>query len=125
MEAHINRGYAYHASGNYDLAIKDFSEAIRISPKGALGYSNRGNSYWKKGDFAHAIADLNEAVSLNSRDPQVYHNRGTIYGGHGDHEKAAESRLASCNNPQRLKVVPFQDSRDFLLLLGTRNSLLI
>jgi len=41
------------------------------------------------------------------------------------YEKAAESRLASCNNPQRLKVVPFQDSRDFLLLLGTRNSLLI
>jgi tetratricopeptide (TPR) repeat protein len=38
---------------------QDYSEAIRIDPKLAIGYSNRGNMYNPKGDLDRAIDDYN------------------------------------------------------------------
>jgi len=53
---HINRGYILDALGQYDLAIKDFTQAIVISPECALAYCDRGISYTKKRDFEQACA---------------------------------------------------------------------
>ena len=37
-----NRGIAYSERGDYDRAIKDFDEAIRIDPKYVRAYGVRG-----------------------------------------------------------------------------------
>ena len=59
-----NRGVAYQANGDLDLAIADFDLAIALNPKYAKAYNNRGNAYKDKGDLDRAIADLDQAVAL-------------------------------------------------------------
>jgi len=48
----------------YDLAIADYSEVIRLEPKNASAYSNRGNCY-KEDRYDLAIKDYTEAIRLN------------------------------------------------------------
>ena len=42
---YYNRGNAYHHKGEYDRAIEDYNEAIRLNPKDADAYYNRGYAY--------------------------------------------------------------------------------
>ncbi|MCH7779091.1 MAG: tetratricopeptide repeat protein [Gemmatimonadetes bacterium] len=43
--AFTNRGLAYKSKGQWDRAIADFSEAIRLNPDFAEAFTNRGNIY--------------------------------------------------------------------------------
>ena len=56
----------YYVKGEYDRAIADASEAIRLDPKYARAYCIRGEAYRMKGDFDRAIANLTEALRLAS-----------------------------------------------------------
>jgi tetratricopeptide (TPR) repeat protein len=49
-----NRGNAYDYKKQYDRAIEDFNEAIRLKPDFAIAYNNRGRS-----------------LSLRRRDPAI------------------------------------------------------
>jgi len=62
---HLARGRAYFARGAYDRAIRDFDEAIKLSPGFTEVYSARGAAYVRKGEHDRAIQDLNEAVRQN------------------------------------------------------------
>jgi formylglycine-generating enzyme required for sulfatase activity len=50
--------------GEYDKAIADCTEAIRLDPKHVEAYHNRGVAYWNKGEYDKAIADFTEAIRL-------------------------------------------------------------
>ncbi len=54
--AHHERGLAYRSKGDFDRAIANYSEAIRLDPKLAAAYNNRGNAYKNKGDFDRATS---------------------------------------------------------------------
>jgi tetratricopeptide (TPR) repeat protein len=43
--AHNNRGVAYRLKGEYDLALNDYNEAIRLNSNSATYYNNRGIIY--------------------------------------------------------------------------------
>src|SRR5262245_38825650 len=53
--AHNNRAVAYNNKGEYDRAIADATEAIRLDPKHATAYYNRGLAYSIGGDYDRAI----------------------------------------------------------------------
>jgi tetratricopeptide (TPR) repeat protein len=74
--------------GEYDKAIADFTEAIRLDPKYALAYANRGAAYVNKGDSDKAIADCTEAIRLDPKYALAYANRGAAYGTKGETDKA-------------------------------------
>ena len=59
-----NRGLSYAANGDYDRAIADYNEAIRITPQ-ANFLTNRGDAYNQKGDYDRAIDDYDRALKLN------------------------------------------------------------
>ena len=44
----VKKGDAAVEKGDLDLAIAEFSDAIRLDPKNALAYSGRGNAYKRK-----------------------------------------------------------------------------
>ena len=67
----LNRGNAYHDKGEYDRAIRDYDEAIRLKPDDADAYKNRGVAYNNKGDRAAAARDLERALQLNPAEPQA------------------------------------------------------
>jgi Flp pilus assembly protein TadD len=61
---HTNRGAEYGAKEDYDRAIADHDQAIKIDPKNALAYNNRGIMKLKKGDQEGGNADLARAREL-------------------------------------------------------------
>ena len=67
-----NRGNAYLGKGEYDLAIADYNQAIRLKPDYALAFSNRGNAYKAKDECDHAIRDYDQATLLDPDNSHVY-----------------------------------------------------
>jgi Flp pilus assembly protein TadD len=86
-----NRGFAYNRKGDYDRAIQDYNEAIRLNPNEAFAYDARGRAYRNKGDYDHAIQDYSEAIHLNPNLKYVYNNRGEAYDHKGDYDRAIQN----------------------------------
>ena len=83
-----NRGYSQAELGEYDLAIADYSEALKRDPK--LKYANyrRGWAYSAKGDQEKALADYNIAAERTPDDPDILNDRGHSYAQLSDLDKA-------------------------------------
>jgi YidC/Oxa1 family membrane protein insertase len=82
------RGTAYSDQNDYDSAIADYIEALRLDPKYANAYNNRGNAYRSKNDYDRAIADYNETIRLDPKHAIGYNNRGVAYLRKMDHDRA-------------------------------------
>lgn len=82
------------SEGNYDQAIKDLNEAIRVNPKSAGAFNGRGVAYFAKGDYGQAIQDFSEAIRLNPNTPRALLNRGiaNLYAGHSSDAQQDLSR---------------------------------
>jgi tetratricopeptide (TPR) repeat protein len=57
--------------GEWDKAIADYNQAIRLNPNYAEAYSNRGASYAMKEDYARARADWEKVLQLNPNHAQA------------------------------------------------------
>jgi len=82
-----NRGINHAHNGNYDSAIADYTEAIRLDPKYADAYGNRGNAYREKHELDRALADYDEALRQRPG-PIDFFNRGNAYYGKKDYDHA-------------------------------------
>ena len=58
------RGFAYHGKKDYDRAIADYNQAIRLYPNRSATIKNRGRAYQAKGDTKRANADFEKARQL-------------------------------------------------------------
>ena len=85
-----NRGLEYLNNGDNDLAIEDFSRAIRMEPDNANFYYYRGDAYFNKGQYNPAIEDYTRAILLGLHYAVVFYNRGLAYYWIGDYERAIE-----------------------------------
>ena len=59
-------GGAYANLGQYQRAIEDYNEAIRLKLNDSRVYNNRGVAYAKLGQYQQAIEDFNEARRLEA-----------------------------------------------------------
>lgn len=62
------RGVAYFANGQTELAIADYTQAIRLDRKSSEPYYNRGRAFLSKDAHAEAVADFSQAIARNPRD---------------------------------------------------------
>jgi tetratricopeptide (TPR) repeat protein/CHAT domain-containing protein len=79
-----SRGDCYVSKGDYESAVKDFAEAIRISPDYAPYWESRGNALRLAGRWDEAIKDYDQAISLDDRNAARYNVRGDAYFYHAD-----------------------------------------
>jgi len=63
----------------YDLAIKDFTQAIKLSPNLANAYIERGVVYLNLGDYDRALMEFNQAIRFDPNSHFAYHERGLTY----------------------------------------------
>ena len=61
---YINRGDAKFRLGQYDEAVADYDQAIRLQPDTAYFYINRSYAKAELGQHQEAIADLESALDL-------------------------------------------------------------
>ncbi len=86
--AFTNRGLAYKRNGQWDRAIADYSEAIRLKSDDAEVFNNRGNAYFHKGQLDRAIKDYDDAIRLQPDLAEAFSNRGNVYRKKGRFDRA-------------------------------------
>ncbi len=60
-------GFAYFAKEQYDIAIRQYKEAVKLAPDYAIAYNNLGHAYEKKKLTAQALEAYEDALE---RDPK-------------------------------------------------------
>ena len=55
------RGLTYDYAGDYDRAIADFDQALRLTPSNVDAFCSRGWAFAQKGDYDRAIQDCDQA----------------------------------------------------------------
>jgi tetratricopeptide (TPR) repeat protein len=106
--AYLDRGILFASRDNYDMAIQEFAESIKLNPNYTPAYFNRGLAYLNKGDNDQAIADYNQVIKLNPNNAGAFNNRGNAYLNKGDNNQA----IADYNQAIRL------DPNDALLYIN-------
>jgi tetratricopeptide (TPR) repeat protein len=90
LGAYLERGRDYVAKGDYDRAIEQYNEALKLDPNYAVAYYSRGVAYYSRGsahlnnndydrankDYDRAIADYDEAIKLDPKYAAAYSSRG-------------------------------------------------
>ena len=83
-QEYFRRGNTHFNNNDFDSAIKEYTEAIRLNPNYAEAYYNRGIIYGQLDDYARAISDFNEVIRLEPNNIEAYFSRGNIYAYSGD-----------------------------------------
>jgi tetratricopeptide (TPR) repeat protein len=76
---YYNRGNAYGEKGDYDTAIADYDQAIKLNQNYAAALNNRGLANASKSNYAAAIADFGTAIGLEPKNASRYYNRAGVY----------------------------------------------
>jgi tetratricopeptide (TPR) repeat protein len=90
MDAHdyFERGNESAEKEEYDAAITDFTEAIRLEPDVAAIYNRRGIAYHAKKEYDQAIADFTEAIRHKPDVARFYYSRGIVYNEKDEYDAA-------------------------------------
>lgn len=59
-----SRGILWQDKKEYDKAIADYSEAIRLDPENGIAYGNRGDAWADTGEYDKAISDYDLALKF-------------------------------------------------------------
>jgi tetratricopeptide (TPR) repeat protein len=86
----VERGNSFSAKKDYDKAIADFTEAIRLDPKFADAYARRAYAYQVKGQNDEAITDSTKALELDPKSFLAFYGRGIARMHRKDFGKAVE-----------------------------------
>jgi RNA polymerase sigma factor (sigma-70 family) len=105
---YIKRGRFYLFRGEYDHAIANFDQALRLDPQSAPAYFSRGRANKLEGNYEKALRDYTETIENNPQAVAAYVNRGQIYNLEGDHDRA----IADFNRAIQLdseRPIPYLD----------------
>ncbi len=102
--AYSARGMTHLAQSEFDAALDDLTQALKLKPDTAALYKLRSQVYMAQGDFSHAVDDLSSAIDRARYIPLLYSARGDAYEGLGDVPHAVADhiqaiRIAKCGEP--------------------------
>jgi tetratricopeptide (TPR) repeat protein len=87
---YFNNGNDHFDKKDYEQAIADYTETVRLNPNYIGAYFNRGLAYSNKKDYDRAIVDYTDVIRLDPNNDAAYNNRGIAYRiGRKDNKQAA------------------------------------
>jgi tetratricopeptide (TPR) repeat protein len=110
---HLKRAMAHDALDDYDKAIEDCAEALKINPKLATPtaapalakiYLRRGVKNQGEKRYNAAIIDLTTAIELNPQDASAYFFRGMCYFQKGDHIRSKADQEEAARLDPKLRI---------------------
>lgn len=97
---HINVGSAYLGSGQYNMAMREFHEAERLTPDDPKLHFLLGIAYHGRGLDERAIGAFKRAAELNPDDAAAHNFLGAIYLERGRTDDAIASFNRALGNPR-------------------------
>lgn len=113
--AYRGRGSAWRAQGQYDNALKDFSEAMRLDPREPFAYVSRGKLWCIKGDYDNALKDFTEAIRMDPQLAYPYANRASAWRAKGEYDNV----LKDCTEAIRVDAGYADSYNEMAWLLAT------
>ncbi|GAC1467674.1 MAG: hypothetical protein NVS2B14_13180 [Chamaesiphon sp.] len=86
----LKQGASRAMRGDYQGAIADYNEALRLNPKNPDVYYNLGVAHYNQGLAQQAFQDFNQAIQLDPEFAEAYGNRGTLRSQWGDKRGAIQ-----------------------------------
>ncbi len=86
--AFAGRGWAKVSIRDFVGSIRDYDEAIRLSPDSADFYIERGHVHLVTENADASLRDLTEAIQLSPGSASAYNNRGLAFRKKGDLDRA-------------------------------------
>jgi uncharacterized membrane protein YhaH (DUF805 family) len=74
--AYNGRGDAYFEKGEYERAIQDYDQVLRLIPNADMAMSNRGFARLKLGRIEEAVSDFEAALRLDPNNEEALYGRG-------------------------------------------------
>lgn len=74
-----NRGMVYYEKGEFDKALLDFNECIRVQPKHPDAYNNRSIIYYHRKDYPKALEENLKLLNIDTAHKEGYSNRGSFF----------------------------------------------
>ena len=78
-QQYFDEAYKYSIEGEYQKAIANYDEVIRLDFQLPKTYRNRGLAYFYLDQHDRAINDFDEAIRLDPQYALAYANRGRAY----------------------------------------------
>jgi lipoprotein NlpI len=75
-QAYCERGVGYYTLAEFDKALADVNEAVRLAPNDAGMLACRSDAYFATGDFTRAQTDSSRALLLGSGAARYFMERG-------------------------------------------------
>jgi tetratricopeptide (TPR) repeat protein len=83
-----HRGVGYLLKQDFDRAILEFNEALKIDPATKRSLNSRGNAWKGKGELDLALADYNEAIRVDPAFSFPYNGRASVWYNKGEWDRA-------------------------------------
>ena len=84
---HYEKAEDFWNNDDYEKAIAEYGEVIKLLPNDAESYGGRGQCYNSLEQWDKALADLDKAISLDSGNSDYYALRGRVQAALGKIEK--------------------------------------
>ena len=83
-----NLGLLATREGNFGDAVRNFQEALRLSPDHLVALTNLGNAYRQQKQWENAKETLARAVAVDPQDPEANYSLGMVYAQLNDSDSA-------------------------------------
>lgn len=101
---HNRRGLERDRKADYDGAIAEYAEALRLDPKFVAALANRALASTHKRDFDRAIAEATAAIALDPNYAYAYNNRGLAHNEKGEFDLAMADLDAAIRLDPKLTI---------------------
>jgi tetratricopeptide (TPR) repeat protein len=89
--AFVERGRAYLAMDQLELALSDLNEAVTLDPNVASSYDYRGDIFLARREFDAALRDYTSALKLDDKNPIYHFDVASALAAKGDYRGAIKN----------------------------------